>query len=87
MNIPADRISTEEVRNVYIDRHGPGPEACDEFDDWLRRFKAETLRQAARDLSWFGAQGNTVEPNTAWAGVQACMNALNYKADEMEDQP
>lgn len=45
---------------------------------------AQALRQAARDLSWFGAQGNTVEPNTAWAGVQACMNALNYKADEME---
>lgn len=40
------------------------------------QIKAQALEEAARDLSWLGAQGNTPEPNTAWAGVCASMRVL-----------
>lgn len=46
--------------------------------------QAEALRQAARDLGWLGAQGNTVEPDTAWAGVCASRRAIEYKAAAIE---
>lgn len=45
---------------------------------------AGALREAARDLSWLMAQGNLVEPDTASAGIRACMDALNRIADEKE---
>lgn len=48
--------------------------------------KAEVLEEAARDLSWLGAQGNTVEPNTAWAGVCACITALGNMAKRIREE-
>lgn len=50
----------------------------------IAKAKAEVLREAAKDLSWFGAQGNLIEPDRAWAGVTACMDALRSKADRLE---
>lgn len=50
----------------------------------LKKARANVLREAANDLSWLGAQGNMVEPDRAWAGVSACMEALEAKADRLE---
>lgn len=78
--------NTESIRDAWTSTadEGDWAEWGDAFDRWLAKHDAELLRQQARGLSWFGAQGNTVEPNTAWAGVQACMTALNRKANELD---
>jgi hypothetical protein len=65
-----------------IARKPTRPEAAQRIE--VERAKADILREVARDLLWFGAQGNLVEPDTAWAGVTACQDALNAKAESIE---
>lgn len=52
--------------------------------EMIAKAKAEVLREAAKELGWFGAQGNLIEPDTAWAGVSRCMSALRDKANRIE---
>jgi len=83
--------STEQIRKTYA-QHVSDYTSLDEathaaeFDRWLAQEKAKLLRQAARDLNWFGAQGNLVHPDTAWAGVKACITALENQADTIESE-
>lgn len=53
-------------------------------EEEYRKGQAEVLRTAAHDLGWFGAQGNLVHPDTAWAGISACSEALRAHADRIE---
>lgn len=81
--------TTENVRAIYAqdshsEAHRKKYEA--EFDRWLSAHESKLLRQAARDLNWFGAQGNLIHPDTAWTGVKACITALENVADEKEPQ-
>lgn len=52
----------------------------------VRKAQADALRQAAGDLSWFGAQGNTLEHLSAWDVVQTCMKAIESIADRIEKE-
>lgn len=52
----------------------------------VRKAQANALRQAARDLSWFGAQGNTLDHLSAWDVVQTCMKAIESTADRIEKE-
>lgn len=61
--------------------------AFDRFLDQVRReAKVEALRSAARTMSWFGAQGNLVNPDTAQAGVAACIGVLESCANQLEQE-
>lgn len=53
-----------------------------EVQGMLRVARAEALEEAAKGLGWLGAQGNTVEPDTAWAGISACREILERLAKE-----
>lgn len=80
---------TEHVRAQYAEDHTSDAYEAEyeaEFDRWLAAHEAKLLRQAAHDLNWFGAQGNLIHPDTAWAGVKACITALENVADEKEQQ-
>ena len=52
----------------------------------VRKAQADALREAARDLSWFGAQGNTLDHLCAWDVVQTCMKAIESTADRIEKE-
>lgn len=49
-----------------------------------RRGAITALRKAARELEWFGAQGNTPSPDTSWQGVLSCIGALESLASGLE---
>lgn len=82
-------INTRQIRKTYaqhVSDYTGLNEATHaaEFDRWLATHEAKLLRQAAHDLNWFGAQVNLIHPDTAWAGVKACITALENVADEKE---
>lgn len=60
------------------------------FDDAIERVRkvaaAEAYEYAAKGLEWYGAQGNLVHPDTAQAGVQACIKTLNNLATELRSE-
>ena len=86
--------------DVEHDRAADGYEAMNQSArDWLndnaaavlpiiaaevRAAKAEALREAASGLSWFGAQGNTLDHLTSWEVVGVCMKSLRDDADRIE---
>jgi hypothetical protein len=51
--------------------------------DLIVNAQADILDDAARDLGWFGAQGNLIHPDTANAGLSACIKAVRDKADRL----
>lgn len=44
----------------------------------------EELERLYRDMGWFGAQGNLVNPDTAWAGVTACREVIKDRINELK---
>ncbi|UOD80336.1 hypothetical protein [Paenarthrobacter ureafaciens] len=52
----------------------------------IREGKATAFRKIAQDLGWLGAQGNTVNPDTAWAGISTCRDILRKEADRIEHE-
>lgn len=42
------------------------------------------LEKLYSDMGWFGAQGNLVNPDTAWAGVTACREVIKDRINELK---